>query len=61
MSYYQPLRKAKKTSLPLHTPGINPEINMKKGNGLFNQKIYPLGAEELETVQECIKTNQDRG
>ena len=34
---------------------------MEEGKGLPDQKIYPLGAEELERVQEYIKTNQDRG
>ena len=53
--------KGEKTSLSLHRPGIDLEINMEEGTGLSDQKIYLLGPEELEIVQECIKTNQDRG
>ena len=53
--------KGQKTSLPPHRPGIDLEINMEEGKGLPDQKIYPPGAEELETVQEYIQTNQDRG
>ena len=34
---------------------------MKEGKGLPNQKIYPLGAEELETVQDYINKNQATG
>ena len=34
---------------------------MEEGKGLPDQKIYPLGAEELETVQEYINKNQARG
>ena len=34
---------------------------MEEGKRLPDQKIYPLGAEELETVQEYIKKNEARG
>ena len=51
MTCYKPLRKAK-TGLPPHRVGIDLEINMEEGKGLPDQKIYPLGAQELETVQE---------
>ena len=47
--------KGEKTDLPPHRPGIDLEITMEEGKGLPDQKIYPLGAEELETVQEYIK------
>ena len=53
--------KGEKTDLPPHGAGIDLEITMDKGKGLPDQKIYPLGAEELETVQEYIQTNLDRG
>ena len=53
--------KGEKTSLPPHRPGIDLEINMEEGKGLPDQKIYPLGAEELETVQEYIRKNEARG
>ena len=53
--------KGEKTSLPPHGPGIDLEIDMEEGNCLPDQKINPLGAEELDTVQEYIQTNQDRG
>ena len=48
-------------SLPPHRPGIDLEINIEVGKGHPDQKIYQLGAEELETVQEYLKTNQERG
>ena len=48
----QAFEKGEKTGLPPHRPGIDLEINMEEGKGLPDQKIYPLGAEELETVQE---------
>ena len=44
--------KREKTSLPPQRPGIDLEINMEEGKCLPDQKIYQLGAEELETVQE---------
>ena len=47
--------------MPPHRPGIDLEINMEEGKGLPDQKIYPPGAEELETVQEYINKNQARG
>ena len=53
--------KGEKTSLPPHRPGIDLEINMEEEKGLPDQKIYPLGAEELETVPEYIKKNEARG
>ena len=53
--------KGEKTSLPPHRPGIDLEINMEEGKCLPDQKIYPLGAEELETVQEYIRKNEARG
>ena len=53
----QAFEKAEKTSLPPHRPGSDLEINMEEGKGLLEQKIYPLGAEELETVQEYINKN----
>ena len=53
--------KEEKTSLPPDRPGIDLEINMEEGKGLPDQKIYPLGAEELETVQEYIRKNEARG
>ena len=53
--------KGEKTSLPPHRPGIDLEINMEKGKGLPDQKIYPFGAEELEAVQEYIRKNEARG
>ena len=53
--------KGEKTNLPPHRPGIALEITMEEGKGLSDQKIYPLGAEELETLQEYIQTNLDRG
>ena len=34
---------------------------MEEGKGLLEQKIYPLGAEELEAVQEYIRKNEARG
>ena len=34
---------------------------MEERKRLPDQRIYQLGAEELETVQEYIKTNKDRG
>ena len=57
----QAFEKGEKTSLPPHRPGIDLEINMEEGKGLPEQKIYPLGAEELETVQEYINKNEARG
>ena len=57
----QTFEKGEKTGLPPHRPGIDLEINIEEGKGLPDQKIYPLGAEELETVQEYIKKNQARG
>ena len=52
----QAFEKGEKTSLPPHIPGIDLEINIEEGKGLPEQNIYPLGAEELETVQEyCHK------
>ena len=54
----QAFEKGEKTSLPPHRPGIDLEINMEEGKGLPEQKIYPLGAEELETVQEYINKNE---
>ena len=53
--------KGEKTSLPPYRPGIDLEINMEEGKGLPDQKIYPLGVEELETVQEYIRKNEARG
>ena len=53
--------KGEKTSLPPHRPGIDLEINMEEGKCLPDQKIYPLGAEELETVQEYIRKKEARG
>ena len=53
--------KGEKTSLPPHRPGIDLEINMEEGKGLPDQKFYPLGAEELEIVQEYIRKNEARG
>ena len=53
--------KREKTSLPPDRPGIDLEINMEEGKGLPDQKIYLLGAEELETVQEYIRKNKARG
>ena len=50
-----PFLKGEKTSLPPHRPGIDLKINMEEGKGLPDQKIYPLGAEELGTVQEYIR------
>ena len=50
--------KGEKTSLPPHRPGIDLEINIEQGKSLPDQKIYPLGAEELETVQEYIRKNE---
>ena len=50
--------KGEKTSLPPHRPGIDLEINMEEGTGLHDQKIYPLGAEELETVQKYSRKNE---
>ena len=57
----QAFEKGDKTSLPPHRPGIDLEINMEEGKGVPEQKIYPLGAEELETVQEYINKNEARG
>ena len=57
----QAFEKGEKTGLPPHRPGIDLEINMEEGKGLPDQKIYPLGAEELETVQEYINKNEARG
>ena len=54
------VEKGEKTSLPPHRPGIDLEINMEEGKGLPDQKIYPLGAEKLETVQEYIRKNEAR-
>ena len=34
---------------------------MEEGKCLPDQKIYLLGGDELETVQEYIKTNQNQG
>ena len=34
---------------------------MEEGKGLLDQKIYPLEAEELETVQEYIRKNEAGG
>ena len=53
--------KGEKTSLPPHRSGIDLEINMEEGKGLPDQKIYLLGAEELEIAQEYIRKNQPRG
>ena len=53
--------KGEKNSLPPHRLGIDLEINMEEGKGLPDQKIYPLGAEELERVQEYIRGNEARG
>ena len=53
--------KGEKTSLPPHRPGIDLEINMEEGKALPDQKILPLGAEELETVQEYIRKNEAPG
>ena len=50
----QAFEKGEKTSLPPHRPGIDLEINMEEGKGLSEQKIYPLGAQELETIQVYI-------
>ena len=57
----QVFEKGEKTVLPPHRPGIDLKIHMEEGIGLLDQKIYPLGAEELETVQEYIKKNKARG
>ena len=57
----QAFKKGKKTGLPPHRPVIDLEINMEEGKGLADQKIYPLGAEELEPVQEYINKSQVRG
>ena len=57
----QAFEKGEKTGLPPHRPGIDLEINMEEGKELPDQKIYPLGAEELETVQEYINKNKARG
>ena len=57
----QAFKKGEKTGLPPPRPGIDLEINMEEGKGLPDQKIYPLEARELETVQEYIKKNQARG
>ena len=57
----QAFEKGEKTGLPPHRPEIDLGINMKEGKGLSKQKIYPLGAEELETVQAYINNNQARG
>ena len=43
------------TSQPPHRLGIDLEINIEEGKTLPDQKIYPLGAEEHETVQEYIR------
>ena len=56
-----PFEKGEKTSLPPHIPGIDLKINMEEGKGLPNHKIYRLGAEEHETVQEYIRKNEGRG
>ena len=53
--------KGEKTSLPPHKSGMDLEINMEEGKGLPEQKIYPLGAEELGTGQEYIRKNEARG
>ena len=53
--------KGEKTSLQPHRPGIDLEINMEEGKGLPDQKVYPLGAEELEAVQEYIRKTEARG
>ena len=53
--------KGEKNSFPPHRAGIDLEINIEEGKGLPDQKIYPLGAEEREAVQDYIRTNQDRG
>ena len=53
--------KGEKDSLPPHRPGIDLEINREEGKGLPDQKIYLLGAEELERVQEYIGKNGARG
>ena len=58
---FRALEKREKTGLPPHRPGIDLEINMEEGKDLPDQKIYPLGAEELETVQDYINKNQARG
>ena len=57
----QAFEKGEKTGLPPHRPGIDLEINMEEGKELPDQKIYPLGAEELERVQDYINKNQERG
>ena len=57
----QAFEKRERTSLAPHCPGIDLEINMEEGKSLPDQKIYPLGAEELETVQEYIRKNEARG
>ena len=54
-------KQGEKTSLIPDRPGIDLEINLEEGKGLPDQKIYSLGEEELETVQEYIETNQNRG
>ena len=53
--------KGEKTSLPPHRPGIDLEINREEGKGLPEQKIYPLGVEEHETVQEYIRKKEALG
>ena len=57
----QVFERGEKTGLPPDRPGIDLEIKMEEGKGLPEQKIYPLGAEELETVYEYINKNQVRG
>ena len=61
MTYYQPSRKEKKPAYHHTDEDIDLEINMEEGKRLPDQKIYPLGAEELKTIQEYIRKNEARG
>ena len=53
--------KGEKSSLQPHRLGIDLEINIEEGKGQRDQNIYPLGEEELETVQEYIRKNEAQG
>jgi len=52
--------KDEKTEFPPHRPGVDLEINLEEGKGLPTQKIYPLGANELEALWEYIDQNETR-
>jgi len=58
--YQRVFEEEEATKLPPHRPGVDLEINIKKGRQLPLKKIYALGAKELEELGEYIEINKKR-